>query len=125
MAVTKKPTKKATKEVKEIVENVENEIVEETPVEETAVEDTVEAPEEDAEDTVEEAVEEAPVVEEPEIVVDKTVTIPKDKMVQIKPNCDHRFYYGTQWFNLQKEVVTTVPEEVKERLQKAGMLTAL
>ena len=48
-----------------------------------------------------------------------------EKMVKIKPNCNHRFYYGTKWYVLCKGVVMTVPLEVKERLQASGKLSAL
>lgn len=48
-----------------------------------------------------------------------------EKMVKIKPNCNHRFYYGTKWYVLCEGVVMTVPLEVKERLQASGKLSAL
>ena len=48
-----------------------------------------------------------------------------EKMVKIKPNCNHRFYYGTKWYVLCEGAVMTVPLEVKERLQASGKLSAL
>lgn len=51
--------------------------------------------------------------------------VSEGKKVKIMPNCDYRFYYGTQWYTLRKGVVMTVPVEVKERLQKSGKLSAL
>ena len=49
----------------------------------------------------------------------------EEKMVKIKPNCDYRFYYGTKWYVLCKGVIMNVPQEVKERLQEAGKLSAI
>lgn len=63
------------------------------------------------------------------VTVDTSVTdeeVPQtEKMVKIKPNCNHRFYYGTKWYVLCEGVVMTVPLEVKERLQASGKLSAL
>ena len=63
------------------------------------------------------------------VTVDTSVTTEEapqsEKMVKIKPNCNYRFFYGTKWYVLCKDVVMTVPVEVKERLQNAGKLSAL
>ena len=63
------------------------------------------------------------------VTVDTSVAEEKapqtEKMVKIKPNCNHRFYYGTNWYVLCEGVVMTVPLEVKERLQASGKLSAL
>ena len=45
--------------------------------------------------------------------------------VRIRPNQDLRTYIGDQWYTLKKGVVTTVPQNVKEILARAGMLDPL
>ena len=122
MAVKKKAEAKATENT-EVKENGAEE------VEETAVE-TAEETTKATENT--EATEETPVEdggEDTGITVDPEPTpeapVSEGKKVKILPNCNYRFYYGTQWYTLRKGVATTVPVEVKERLQKAGKLSAL
>ena len=71
-----------------------------------------------------EAKEEAKEVEIQEVKVEakKPSTMPN---VRIRPNQDLRTYIGDQWYTLKKGVVTTVPQNVKEILAKAGMLDPL
>lgn len=93
--------------------------VTETPVAGETTEETVDTETADTEESG----------AEPTVTVDATAETQTpekvEKMVKIKPNCNHRFYYGTQWYTLHKDVVTTVPVEVKDRLQNAGKLSAL
>ena len=129
MAVKKKETKAAEVKEMEVVENglQDNEevngeeIVKEVNSKEEVGEETVltDNTEKDTDgesgDTV--------------VTVDTSVAEEKapqtEKMVKIKPNCNHRFYYGTNWYVLCEGVVMTVPLEVKERLQASGKLSAL
>lgn len=127
MAVKKKNT---------TAEAVEEKVATPVAPEETAEDATAEAPvaETPVDDTTDETVatettgtEESG--EEPTVTVDATAEAQTpekvEKMVKIKPNCNHRFYYGTQWYTLHKDVIATVPVEVKNRLQNAGKLSAL
>lgn len=124
MAVSKKVKKAAeTAAENEVVETVE-EAVDTTAEEITEAEATVdEAVESENTETVN--VEESG---ETELTVDTSAAAQepeKTVMVKIKPNCNYRFYYGNTWYVLCKEVVMTVPEEVKTKLQEAGKLMAL
>lgn len=73
---------------------------------------------------VKEAKEEVKEVEIQEVKVEakKTSAMPN---VRIRPNQDLRTYIGDQWYTLKKGVVTTVPQNVKEILARAGMLDPL
>lgn len=126
MAVKKKAEAKATENTE-----VKEQVAEET-AEETTVETTEEAPVEETATGNTEATEEATGEESGEdtgITVDPEPTpeapVSEGKKVKIKPNCNYRFYYGTTWYTLCKDVIMTVPVEVKDRLQAAGKLSAL
>ena len=45
--------------------------------------------------------------------------------VRVKPNQDIRTYVGDSWYTLKKGKQETVPQNVKDILQKAGLLDAL
>lgn len=129
MAVKKRETKAAEVKETEVIENglqdneevLGEEITEEVNIKEEVGEETVltDNTEKDTDgesgDTI--------------VMVDTSVAyegVPKaEKMVKIKPNCNHRFYYGTKWYVLCEGVVMTVPLEVKERLQASDKLSAL
>ena len=118
MAVKKKETKAAEVKDTEVIENgLQNskEIIGEEVTEEV--------------NSKEEVNKEVTLNAEDTITVDTSVaeeSAPKEeKMVKIKPNCDYRFYYGTKWYVLCKGVIMNVPQEVKERLQEAGKLSAI
>lgn len=124
MAVSKKVKKAAETAVEnEVVETVE-ETVDTTAEEITEAEATVdEAVESESTETVN--IEEGG---ETELTVDTSAAAQepeKTVMVKIKPNCNYRFYYGNTWYVLCKEVIMTVPEEVKAKLQEAGKLMAI
>lgn len=115
MAVKKKAIT-ATENTEAMDEIVENAIED---VEEDTVEDT-----ETTENTLEEeSGEDTGITVDPEPTPETPVS--EGKRVKIKPNCDYRFYYGTTWYTLKKDVIMSVPVEVKERLQGAGKLSAL
>ena len=61
-------------------------------------------------------------LQEVKVEAKKTSTMPN---VRIRPNQDLRTYIGDQWYTLKKGGVTTVPQNVKEILAKAGMLDPL
>ena len=125
MAVKKKAEAKATENT-EVKEQVAEETTEETTVEtteETTVEEATGETEATEEATGEESGEDTGITVDPEPTPEAPVS--EGKKVKILPNCDYRFYYGTQWYTLRKGVTMTVPVEVKERLQKAGKLSAL
>lgn len=125
MAVKKKAEAKATENT-EVKEQVAEETAEETTVkttEETPVEEATGETEATEEATGEESGEDTGITVDPEPTPEAPVS--EGKKVKILPNCDYRFYYGTQWYTLHKGVTMTVPVEVKERLQKAGKLSAL
>ena len=123
MAVKKKETKAAEVKETEVVENglQDNEevngeeIVKEVGEETVLTDNTEKVTDGESGDTV--------------VTVDTSVAEDEapqtEKMVKIKPNCNHRFYYGTKWYVLCEGVVMTVPLEVKERLQASGKLSAL
>ena len=129
MAVKKKETKAAEIKDTEVVENglQDNEevngeeIVQEVNSKEEVGEETV-ITDNTEKDTDEESGDTV-------VTVDTSVAEDEapqtEKMVKIKPNCNHRFYYGTKWYVLCEGVVMTVPLEVKERLQASGKLSAL
>lgn len=127
MAVKKKAN--TATENTEVMEQVAENEVEETTVDETEettladVEDTVDETEATENTTEEESGENAGITVDPEPTPDAPVD--EGKRVKIKPNCNYRFYYGTTWYTLCKDVIMTVPVEVKERLQMAGKLSAL
>lgn len=125
MAVSKKVKKAAeTAAENEVVETVEEAV-------DTTAEEITEAEEATVDETVESENTETVEVEESgetELTVDTSAAAQepeKTVMVKIKPNCNYRFYYGNTWYVLCKEVVMTVPEEVKAKLQEAGKLMAL
>ena len=135
MAVKKKAEAKATENT-EVKDNVNEDAKEDTTATAgtaEATDVTPKAPVGDNEATGEtEATENTTGDESGEdtgITVDPEPTpeapVSEGKKVKILPNCDYRFYYGTQWYTLRKGVVMTVPVEVKERLQKSGKLSAL
>ena len=115
MAVRKKAEAKATENT-EAMGNVNEDAKEEA----TATAEETEATENTTEDES---------GEDTGITVDLEPTpeapVSEGKKVKIKPNCNYRFYYGTTWYTLCEGVIMTVPVEVKERLQKAGKLSAL
>ena len=128
MAVKKKETKAAEVKDTEVVENglqdseeVGEEIVKEVNSKEEVGEETV----------ITDNTEKVTDGESGDTVVTVDTSVAEDeapqteKMVKIKPNCNHRFYYGTKWYVLCEGVVMTVPLEVKERLQASGKLSAL
>lgn len=129
MAVKKKETKVDTPKDMEVVEDVVQN--EETVIEETAEVNNGEKAEVNEETTVTEDTDKTTGDESGEttVTVDTSVATEEapqsEKMVKIKPNCNHRFFYGTKWYVLCEGVVMTVPLEVKERLQDAGKLSAL
>ena len=129
MAVKKKETKVDTPKDMEVVEDVVQD--EETVIEETAEVNNGEKAEVNEETTVTEDTDKTTGDESGEttVTVDTSVATEEapqsEKMVKIKPNCNHRFFYGTKWYVLCEGVVMTVPLEVKERLQDAGKLSAL
>lgn len=56
----------------------------------------------------------------------ETVTeVKTEPKVRINPNRDVRTYIGDQWYNLKAGVQVSVPKTVKEKLQKAGLLSPL
>ena len=61
-------------------------------------------------------------IQEVKVEAKNTSAIPN---VRIRPNQDLRTYIGDQWYTLKKGVVTTVPQNVKEILARAGMLDPL
>ena len=93
--------------------------VDDTTVDETTVDET--------EATKKEDEEKSGIADGITVDPDPTLENPvKDvKKVKIKPNCNYRFYYGTTWYTLCEGVIMSVPVEVKDRLQKAGKLSAL
>lgn len=124
MAVRKKVKDTAEAVVEnEVVETVDeavdtnaDEITEaDTTVDETVESENTETVDVDESGDTELTVDTSAAVQEPDKVV----------MVKIKPNCNFRFYFGNTWYVLCKEVVMTVPEEVKAKLQEAGKLMAL
>ena len=124
MAVKKKETKAAEVKETEVVENGlqdNEEIVKEVNSKEEVGEETV----------ITDNTEKVTDGESGDTVVTVDTSVAEDeapqteKMVKIKPNCNHRFYYGTKWYVLCEGVVMTVPLEVKERLQASGKLSAL
>ena len=128
MAVKKKETKAAELKDTEVVENglqdseeVGEEIVKEVNSKEEVGEETV----------ITDNTEKVTDGESGDTVVTVDTSVAEDeapqteKMGKIKPNCNHRFYYGTKWYVLCEGVVMTVPLEVKERLQASGKLSAL
>ena len=123
MAVKKKAEAKATENT-EVMDNVTDE-VEETPVdtEETPVTGATDNPEATENTEDEESGADTGITVDPEPTPEAPVD--EGKKVKIKPNCNYRFYYGTTWYTLCKDVIMTVPVEVKERLQEAGKLSAL
>ena len=129
MAVKKKETKVDTPKDMEVVEDVVQN--EETVIKETAEVNSGEKAEVNEETTVTEDTDKTTGDESGEttVTVDTSVATEEapqsGKMVKIKPNCNHRFFYGTKWYVLCEGVVMTVPLEVKERLQDAGKLSAL
>lgn len=129
MAVKKKETKAAEVKETEVIENglqdneevLGEEVTEEVNIKEEVGEETV------LTDNTEKVTD----GESGDTVVTVDTSVAEDeatqteKMVKIKPNCNHRFYYGTKWYVLCEGVVMTVPLEVKERLQASGKLSAL
>ena len=115
MAVKKKETKAAEIKDMEVVENGLQDSEEEVGEETVIMDNTEKVTDVESGDTV--------------VTVDTSVAEDEapqtEKMVKIKPNCNHRFYYGTKWYVLCEGVVMTVPLEVKERLQASGKLSAL
>lgn len=111
--------------------NEENETAEEQDLDETEEleQDEVETEEEEVEPTEEEekpAVEAAPAKEKDSgLTVSNPSANSGEKKVRIKPNRDFRAYIGDQFYNLKKDVEDTVPFSVKQKLQKAGMLSTL
>ena len=112
MAVKKKAN--TAIEDTEAMEQVAENATEETTVDET--ESTENA-------TEEESGEDTGITVDPEPNTEAPVN--EGKRVKIKPNCNYRFYYGTTWYTLCKDVIMSVPVEVKERLQASGKLSAL
>ena len=129
MAVKKKETKAA--EVKD-TEVIENGLQDSEEVNGEEIVKAVNSKEEVGEETVlTDNTEKVTDGESGDTVVTVDTSVAEDeapqteKMVKIKPNCTHRFYYGTKWYVLCEGVVMTVPLEVKERLQASGKLSAL
>lgn len=88
------------------------------PEETTVNNDTVEEGVENTVDTVEDKVEE--VVANENIVQKSPV-----KNVKILPKCDHTCCIGGTRYFLKKGVQTNVPQEVKDILNKSGLLMPL
>lgn len=88
------------------------------PEETTVNNDTVEEGVENTVDTVEDNVEE--VVANENIVQKSPV-----KNVKILPKCDHTCCIGGTRYFLKKGVQTNVPQEVKDILNKSGLLMPL
>ena len=128
MAVRKKETKAEIKGT----EVIENELQDNEEVKGEEIVKEVNSKEEVGEETVlTDNTEKVTDGESGDTVVTVDTSVAEDeapqteKMVKIKPNCNHRFYYGTKWYVLCEGVVMTVPLEVKERLQASGKLSAL
>ena len=124
MAVKKKAN--TVIEDTEAMEQVNENTAEETTVDETEENTFVEtADETEATEnaTEEESGEDTGITVDPE--PDTETPVSEGKRVKIKPNCNYRFYYGTTWYTLCKDVIMSVPVEVKERLQASGKLSAL
>lgn len=119
MAVKKKETKAAELKETEVIDN--------------GLQDNEEVLNEEVGEEVNEEVRKEVLIGEVEtdtvVTVDTSVATEdapqSEKMVKIKPNCNSRFFYGTKWYVLCKDVIMTVPVEVKERLQEAGKLSAI
>lgn len=88
------------------------------PEETTVNNDTVEEGVENTVDTVEDNVEE---VVANENIVQKSLV----KNVKILPKCDHTCCIGGTRYFLKKGVQTNVPQEVKDILNKSGLLMPL
>lgn len=71
-----------------------------------------------------EEVQEVQEVEVQEVEVD-TKPQKSQPMVRVLPNADLRTYIGDQWYSFKKGTQTNVPQQVKDVLAKAGLLTAL
>ena len=124
MAVKKKAN--TATENTEAMEQVADEAMEDATVDETAedsIEPTVDETEATENTNANESGEDTGITVDPEPTPDAPVD--EGKRVKIKPNCNYRFYYGTTWYTLCKDVIMSVPVEVKQRLQEAGKLSAL
>ena len=78
---------------------------------------------EEINEEISDVIEEVEEVEE--ILAPKVEIVPtlvKQSLVRIKPNRDHKTYIGNQWYYLSKGKITTVPQNVKDILNKAGLL---
>lgn len=57
--------------------------------------------------------------------VEINVEVKEEKNVKIKPNQDINCYIGDQFYRIPKGKIVSVPQNVKDILQKAGMLDVI
>lgn len=61
----------------------------------------------------------------PKVEVTKVEEVKSEQNVKVKPAQDINCYIGDQFYRLKKGVIVSVPRNVKEILQKAGMLDVI